>query len=171
MLSFAHPTPLCFLPVVNDYQTVQNTSLFGWSESRFNLFGVLNWKLLGPASSGWLVTLSNKLAVDGQIRSCETRLYGRTFPRQRPRSTCSEKTMQKSGLKHNGTKSPSRSEALRFINSAKSPYVDKMQCFRSARQFAAICPTSPKFFFSWHGAFRPLSRIFFHVLLLHSDQH
>ena len=34
---------------------------------------------------------------------------------------CCEKTLEKSGARTYGTKSPSRSEALRFIDSAKSP--------------------------------------------------
>ena len=56
-----------------------------------------------------------------------------------------------------GTKSPSRSEALRFIDSAKSPrwgfgWVDKAQCFRSARRFGAV-GSSPDFsgFFTTFG--------------------
>ena len=47
-----HPTPsndFCFLPVVNDIQTIWNTSLLGGRESRFHLFGALSWKLSGPA--------------------------------------------------------------------------------------------------------------------------
>ena len=65
-----------------------------------------------------------------------------------------------------GTKSPSRSEALRFIDSSKCRWgfgwVDKAQCFRSARRFGAA-GSSPDFSrgFSRHGAPRPLSWTFF----------
>ena len=68
-----------------------------------------------------------------------------------------------------GTKSPSRPEALRFIDSSKSPFgrVDKAQCFRSARRFGAV-GSSPDFSrdFSRHGAPRPLSWTFFQCTLL-----
>ena len=57
-----------------------------------------------------------------------------------------------------GTKSPSRSEALRFIDSSKSlctwgwwgfGWVDKAQCFRSARRFSAA-GSSPDFSRGFH---------------------
>ena len=68
-----------------------------------------------------------------------------------------------------GTKSPSRSEALRFIDSSNRwgfGWVDKAQCFRSARRFGAA-GSSPDFSrgFSRHGAPRPLSWTFFLCLV------
>ena len=94
--------------------------------------------------------------------------------RQRPRSAMSRKTPGEVRARTCGTKSPSRSEALRFIDSSKSPscrwgfgWVDKAQCFRSARRFGAA-GSSPDFSrgFSRHGAPRPLSWTFFQCTLL-----
>ena len=46
---------------------------------------------------------------------------GQNFSRQKPRSPMPRKTLEKSGLELYDTESPSRSEALRFIDSAKCP--------------------------------------------------
>ena len=80
--------------------------------------------------------------------------------RQRPRSAMSWKTPGEVRARTCGTKSPSRLEALRFIDSSKSPS-------RSARRFGAA-GSSPDFSrgFSRHGASRPLSWTFFQCTLL-----
>ena len=73
-----------------------------------------------------------------------------------PEAKCCEKPWKVRARTY-GSKSPSRSEAPRFIDSAKSPrwgfgWVDKAQCFRSARRFGAV-GSSPDFsgFFTTFG--------------------
>ena len=113
----------------------------------------------------WFTSMENSSALMSILKESS---------RQRPRSAMSRKTPGEVRARTCGTKSPSRSEALRFIDSSKSPssrwgfgWVDKAQCFRSARRFGAA-GSSPDFSrgFSRHGAPWPLSWTFFQCTLL-----
>ena len=53
-------------------------------------------------------------------QECNGFEFGKKLPGQKPRSPMPWKTLEKSELEPCGTESPSRSEALRFIDSAKS---------------------------------------------------
>ena len=49
-----HPTPFCFLSVINNFQIVRNTSLWGGRKSRVNWLGGLSFKAV-RASEFWMV--------------------------------------------------------------------------------------------------------------------
>ena len=94
-------------------------------------------------------------------------IFRKKVSRQRPRSTMTWKTLEKSGLELTcGTKSPSRSEALRFRDSAKSPStnLDGSWWILSAGGFGAAGSSSDfSGVFSRHGASFVL-KFSFHVL-------
>ena len=94
------------------------------------------------------------IPIIGKNTGMEFTLTGKTrhinrekFSGQKPRSTMARKTLEKSGLQPWGTKSSSRSNALRLIDSAKLGFglVDKMQCFQSAIILCHIYDSSPNF--------------------------